>query len=88
MARVKQARIVLYLVALTNIVLIAMSWPHPSKFAGIGTMIVCGGSVILAYREDPTRFHRRVGGTEALRMILASLVFIGIVILLSRTHLI
>jgi hypothetical protein len=87
MTRVNRARIALYLVALANIVLVAVDWPHPSKLTEIATMIVCGGWVMLAYREDPARFHRRVSHAEAVKMILAPVIFVGVIVGLAETHL-
>lgn len=87
MTRLKQARSALYAVALANAVLIATSWPRPSKLTELGTLIVCGGAVLLAYRENPASFHRRVGRMEALRILLAPIAGVGIVILLATNHL-
>lgn len=86
MTRIKQARTILYLIALANIVLIAMSWPHPPNLTEVATLIVCGGAVLLAYREQPTRFHRRVRRREAITIILTPLVILSIIVLLAKTH--
>lgn len=86
MTRIRKARIALYLVTLANILLIVVDWPHRSKLTGVATMILCGGYFVLAYREDPARFHRRVSSAEAARMILAPLVFVGIVVGLIEFH--
>jgi hypothetical protein len=74
MTRIKWARIALRLFALANIGLIAANWPRSSKLTGFATMIVCGGAFLPAYREQPARFHRRVGRTEAIGIILAPLI--------------
>jgi hypothetical protein len=87
LTRIKQARIGLYLVAFANVMLIAMSWPDPTKLTELATLIVCGGSVVLAYREEPARFHRRVHRTEAITTILAPVVILSVMVLLAKTHL-
>lgn len=86
MTRMKFARIALRLFALANIGLIVANWPRSSKLTGFATMIICGGTFLLAYREQPARFHRRVGRTEAIKIILAPLVLLGIFILLARIN--
>lgn len=87
MTRLKQARNALYAVALANVVLIAATWPRPSKLTEFGVLIVCGGVVLLAYRENPASFHRRVGRMEALRILLGPIAAVGIMILLATNHL-
>ena len=86
MTRMKWAWIALRLIALADIGLVVANWPRSSKLTGFGTMIVCGGYLLLSYREQPVYFHRRVDRTEAIKMILAPLTFLGIVILLSITN--
>ena len=88
MTRTKQARIALYVIALANIVLIAANWPHTPRLINLGTLVVCGGALLLAYRENPASFHRRVSHTEALRLLLVPVALLGVIILLGMTHLI
>ncbi len=85
--RVKQAWIALYVVALANVGLIAVSWPRAPKLTEIATLTVCGGAVLLTYREDPAQFHRRVGRAEAARMLLLPVLMIGATVLVATTHL-
>ena len=73
--------------ALPNAGLIVATWPRSPKLTGLVTFIVCGGSVLLAYRENPASFHREVGRTEALRIIFAPIIAVGILILLGLNHL-
>jgi multisubunit Na+/H+ antiporter MnhB subunit len=73
-------------VGLANVVLIVATLPRPPKLTGMVTFVVCGGSVLLAYREDPASFHREVSRTEALRVILALVVGVGIITVLGMTY--
>jgi hypothetical protein len=85
--RIKQARSALYVVALANAGFIVASWPRPPKLMELGTIIVCGGSVLLAYRENPAPFHRHVSPSEAARILVGLVVVLGAMILLTTTDL-
>src|ERR1700722_11352051 len=76
--RLKQVRIALIVVAFANVAIVIADWPHPSTLTEIGTLITCGGSLLLSYRESPSRFHRRVGPREALGLLLVPVALIGI----------
>jgi hypothetical protein len=83
----KRARIALYAVAAANVVLIVATLPRPPALTGWGTLIVCGGSVWLAYRENPAKFHERVGGRQAAVMVAAPLAVVGALATLAALHL-
>ncbi len=53
------ARIILALVWLAGVALYFFDVRSRTLW-GLGVMVVCGGSVVLGYFEDPARFHRPV----------------------------
>jgi hypothetical protein len=77
----------LYFVAFANALLIVMTLPRPPKVTGVATMIVCGGLVLLDYREDPGSFHRPVSRSKAVWIILTPIVSVVVVIVLGRNNL-
>jgi uncharacterized membrane protein len=80
----RPARIPLYLVAAANLAVVAVTWPAvPRTPVNIGTLVVCGGGVLLAYRDNPARFHRPVGRGEAVRALMVPVVIVGIAFALS-----
>jgi hypothetical protein len=87
MKRIKIAEIALVIVALANVAVLVAPWPVSPRLTEIATMIVYFGFILLTYREDPASFHRQVSRSVALRILLAPVVFVVVVIVLGRNHL-
>ena len=79
MARTTLARIALGAIGITNVALV-LSTSHRT-LAGILTMIVCGGAVVLSYVEDPNSFHQPVSRNMVIRGILDIFVGLGVIVL-------
>jgi hypothetical protein len=86
MIRTKVAQIALCIVVLVNVVLLLAPWQIPRKPIEIVMMFVCGGIIVLAYREEPASFHRQVSRSEALWTILVPVIAVLVVIVLGRNN--